>query len=117
GVSQYSGGDLQQVALQRRTVRFRQFQARAQWTMVRQQTLQLEVERGRVRKIGDTDGATSYLVFVSRADAAPCGADLRIARRLFARRVDISVPGQDQHGVVRHDQVVRLQHDALLRHL
>ena len=45
--------------------------------VMRQQPLDLAVERRQVGEVHQADGAAADLVFVGRADAAPGGADAR----------------------------------------
>src|SRR3990167_441655 len=83
--------------------------------MVRQQAVKLEVEGCGIGKVRNANGAAANLVFVSRADAATRGADLRASGGFFARGVDVLVPGQDEAGIVGKDEVARPEADAGLR--
>ena len=48
-----------------------------------------------IQQIGNANGATSDLVFISRTNAFTGGADLGITTRSFARGIECRVIGQD----------------------
>ena len=110
------GQDLRRDRLQRSEdlVRpgFRQAEAAAQGRVVRQQPVDLGLQRLAVGEVGDADRAAADLVLVGRADAAAGGADL-VDRLGFAGDVELAVQGQDQRGVVGQHQHVGGDRDAL----
>ena len=75
--------------------------------MMGQQAIKFQVERRRIGKVRHADRAPPDLVFVGGSDTAPRCADLRAGGRLLAGRIDVLVPGQDQHGVVSQNQIIR----------
>ena len=79
----------------------------AQRVVMRQQPLDLAVERLQVGEIHQPDGAAADLVLVGRADAAAGGADRALAAMaVLARDVELLVQRQDQRGVLGDAQVV-----------
>ena len=66
-----------------------------------------------MREVAHADRAATDLVLVSRTDAAPGGADLALARGVFAQAVEIAVERQDQRAVVGDAEVVRGDLDPL----
>ena len=113
-VSQNLRRDGEQVFLELDAIRLRQAEAETQRAMVRQQAIELEIQRGGIGEVSNSDGAAAGLVFVGRADAAACGADLGGCGLFLARGVDVLVPGQNENSVVGEDQVVRPEADARL---
>ena len=86
----------------------------AQRIVMREQSLDLAVERRAVGKIHQADRAAADFVLIGRADAAPRRADRRAALAIFARGVEFAVQRQDQRRVFGDAQIVRRDVDALL---
>jgi hypothetical protein len=80
---------------------------------MRQQTIDLVRQRGKIGEIHQPDRAAADLVLVGRADAAPGGADRgdRIGR--FPQGVEFTMQGQDQRDVFGDPQIFRADRDAL----
>ena len=115
-VGEKAGGNGQQVALQRARGRVSDPEAAAQGVVVEQELAQTGPERFRVAQVAEADGTAPRLVLVSRADAAPGGADPPGAAGPLARLVELPMDGQDKAGVLRNGQVLRADGDALRRH-
>ncbi len=87
----------------------------AQRGVVLQSTVNARLKRGVIGQVGDTDGATSDLVLVTRTDAAPGGANLSAFRRgLFTGAVQFTVERQDQRRVFGNHQGFGIDFNALL---
>ena len=67
----------------------------------------MRLELVQVREVAHAHRAAADLVLVGRADAAPGGADLALARRRLAHHVELGVDRQDQRAVVGDDEVLR----------
>ena len=80
---------------------------------MRQQALDLAVERRAVGEIHQPDGAPSDLVLVGGTDAAPRRADAERRVCGFADRVELAVQRQDQRRVLGDAQIVGSDIDAL----
>ena len=80
---------------------------------MRQQTVDLVRQRGKIGEIHQPDRAAADLVLIGRADAAPRGADRgdRIGR--FPDRIEFAMQGQDQRDVFGDPQIFRADRDAL----
>ena len=100
-----TGRDAVQRRQQRARIHFRRAKTLAQHIVVRQQALDLAGQRRRILQVDGADGAPSHLVFIGRADAALCGAQL-LAGRFLAQRIQFAVQRQHQHRVFRQDQDV-----------
>ncbi len=81
--------------------------------MVRAQAVELRFEIVEMGQVAHPDRPAADLVLVSRADAAPGGADLALARRRLAPHVEVAVDRQDQRAIVGDAEVVRGDRDAL----
>src|SRR5205823_13778089 len=92
---------------------FRLAEAAPQSIMVGEQPLDLRSEGCEISEIIDPDRAPSDLVLVGRADAAPGGADLRIARRRLADLIELAMERQDERGIAGHAQAVARDFNAL----
>ena len=55
------------------------------------EAVELRAELAEMGEVADPDRAAADLVLISRADAAPGGADLAGAARILAQRVEIAV--------------------------
>ncbi len=67
-----------------------------------------------IGQVADPDRAAADLVLISRADAAPGGADLQpVAEGILAHAVELAVDRQDQRGIVGDAQGLRRHLDAL----
>jgi hypothetical protein len=88
---QHEPGNLAQVRLQRLAIDRRFPEARAQRVVMRAQAIELRIELVDMGEVADADRAAADLVLISRADAAPGGADLALARRVLAQPVEIAV--------------------------
>ena len=81
--------------------------------VVRQQPLDLAVERRQVGEVHQADRAAADLVLIGRADAAPGGADAPLPDGGLAHRVEFLVQRQDQRDVLGDAQIVGRDRDAL----
>ena len=81
---------------------------------MRQQPVDLAVERRQVGEVHQPDGAAADLVLVGRTDAAPGGADAVAELDDLARDIELLMQRQDQRGILGDAQVVRRHRDALL---
>ncbi len=88
-------------------------QALTQRVVMGKQAVKARIQRLLIRQIGDADGAAADLVLVSRADAAPGGADFRGTGRLFAQPVKVLMQRQDQRRIFGDHQVFGGDGDAL----
>ena len=73
-------GDLAEVALEPRAVDRRLAEAGAQRVVMGAQPVELRPELAEMGEVADPDRAAADLVLIGRADAAPGGADLALAR-------------------------------------
>ena len=73
---------------------------------MRQQALDLGLERARGSQILHADGAAADLVLVGRADAAAGGADLALAGGFLAQLIELAMQRQDQRGVIGDAEVL-----------
>jgi hypothetical protein len=79
---------------------------------MRQQAVDLVRQRVEIGEVHQPDRAAADLVLVSRADAAPGGAD-HVAVAGFADRVEVAVQRQDQRDVFGDAQIFRTDRNAL----
>ena len=117
GKAQHEGRDFAQFLEQRGAVHRRLAEACAQRVVVGAEAVKLGFERVEMRQIANADRAAADLVLVSRADAAPGGADLALACRRLAQAVQIAVERQDQRAVVRNRQILVRDRHALALNL
>jgi hypothetical protein len=103
---QHEPGNLAQVRLQRLAIDRRFPEARAQRVVMRAQAIELRIEPVDMGEVADADRAAADLVLISRADAAPGGADLALARRVLAQPVEIAVDRQDQRAGIGEMKIV-----------
>ena len=80
---------------------------------MRAEAIELRLERVEMRQIAHAYRPAADLVLVSRADTAPGGADLALARRGFAQAIQIAVERQDQRAVIRNREVLVGDRNAL----
>ena len=100
------GRDLAQFGEQRCAIDRRLAEPGAQRVVMRAEPVELRIQRVEMRQIAHPDRAAADLVLVSRADAAPGGADLAGARRGLAQAVEIAVERQDQRAIVGDREVL-----------
>ncbi len=81
--------------------------------MVDENAIDLGAERVQVLQILDADRAAADLVFVSRTDATPGGADLAVTGRRFTDLIEFAMERQDQRRVFGDPQVVLGDDDVL----
>ncbi len=83
--------------------------------VMRQDAIDLGGKRLHVGEIHNADSAAANLVFVSRADATACGADLgaAVGGGVFAHAIQFTVQRQNERGIVGDTQVFRGNLDAL----
>ena len=89
--------------------------AAAQRIVMRQQAVDLLVERAEIGEIHQADRAAADLVLIGRTDAALGGADARAGVGGLAQRVELLMQRQDQRDVLGDAQIVRRDRDALRR--
>ena len=82
---------------------------------MRQQSLDLAVERRQVGEIHQADSAAADLVLIGRADPAPGRADAGERVAGFADGVELLVQGQNERSVLSDTQRLRRHLDALTR--
>lgn len=80
---------------------------------MRAKPIELRLEIVEMRKIAHPDRATPDLVLVGRADPAPGRADLALARRGFAKGIEIAVHRQDERAIVGNREIVVIDAHAL----
>jgi hypothetical protein len=97
----------QQLFAQLAAIHFRFTKTTAKRIVMGEQPLDLGFKTVCILQVVNPDGPAPYLVFVGRADAAACGADLAFAGSRFAHPVKLAVQRQDQHGVFGDAQIVR----------
>ena len=71
------------------------------------QAINPQFQRCRISQIGHTDRPTPNLVFISRANAAPCRADFGHGVLVLPRAVQFAVHRKDQRSIFRDHQVFR----------
>ncbi len=81
--------------------------------MVRKQTVHAGLKRCRIGQISHADRPAAHLVFIGRADAAPCGADLGDAHGTFTRAIQFAMQRQDQRGILGNQQVLGVDGNTL----
>ena len=76
---------------------FRLAEAAAQRIVVRQEPVDLEIQRAGIGEVGDADRPAADLVLIGRADAAPGRADpgAGIGGRILADAVELAVQPQE----------------------
>ena len=105
-----------QAIQQRLFFEFRRPQATQQRIVMAQQFIKLVGKGFGFGQIAKPDRAPRYLVFIGRANAAPCGADFRIAPRRFARLIQSRMQRQDQRHIIGNAQILRRHGKPLRRH-
>ena len=106
----------EQAIEQRLFFEFRRPQATQQRIVMAEQFIKLVGKRLRFRQITQANRPPRYLVFISGANAAPGGADFRIAARRFARLVECGMQRQDQRHIIGDAQILRRHGKPLRRH-
>jgi arylformamidase len=112
GKGQDKGGDIPEIINQPRAVDAAQPKARPQRIMMRAEPVHLSVNIIKMRQIADPDRATADLILIGRADPAPRGADLELAR-ILAKAIEIAVKGQDERAGFGDVQILRVDINAL----
>ena len=79
---------------------------------MREQTIDLPIERIGFGEIVDTQSAASDLVFICGSDAPTGRSDLGVGR-IFTSDVEIAMQRQDEAGVVGEHQTLRRDEHAL----
>ena len=114
GEAKHEFGDLAEIALESGPVDRRLAEAGTQRIVMCAQAVELWPELAEMGEIADPDRAAADLVLISRTDAATGGADLALAARILAQRVEIAVERQDQRAGVGDSQGLgRYRHPLL----
>ena len=106
-IGQHGRGHIGQLLLQFRGIHRRHTKAGAQGIVMGEQAFELRAYFIQMRQIDDAQRPAAHLVFIGRADATPCGADLAGAHRIFPQRIQIAVQRQDERAGFRNGQIVR----------
>jgi len=113
GVGQNFRRDRDQLRLQRSGIDIGELQPRTERRVMREQAIDLPIQRIGIGEIVDANGAAADLILVGRADAAAGGADARAARGGFARDIQFAVQRQDQATIVRQHKLFGIHRHAL----
>ena len=110
-------GDLAQIPLQAGAVDRGFAEAGAERVVMGAEAVELRPQFAKMGEVADPDRPAPDLVLISRADAAPGGADLALAAGILAQGVEIAVEGKDERAIVCDLEIVGGDGDALRRQL
>ena len=105
-----------QAIQQRLFFEFRRSKPAKQRIVMAEQFIKLVRQGFGFSQIAQANRAPRYLVLIGRANAAPCGADFRIAPRRFACLIQSRMQRQDQWHIIGDAQILRRHGKPLCRH-